>query len=336
MATVITGSDIEIDGIGVTTDDETNTSTANDLAVTNAEVALKAPLSGAALVNPSINGIAQSGYTGFKNILINGGFDVWQRGTSFTATSGGVYTADRWIVYDSAAVTSVTNSYSSLFNYSTLRLGALPATTVTLRQKIEGGALQGKTVTVSFQAACTGTNQFGNISFRQRGGTDSSVTTIALNTAVLSNWSEYSVTTTLPIDSDSQNVTNIDLDINITGDGSSVVNIANIQLEEGSVATPFEQRPIGSELIKCQRYYETGDFFRSATVPATTAGASTETFNVVKRATPTMTKVMINMTNWTDALIGGVGETSFWHYPSGGTSGAVGRYKMIWTADAEL
>ena len=30
-----------------------------------------------------------------------------------------------------------------------------------------------------------------------------------------------------------------------------------VQLEEGSVATPFELRPIGLELSLCQRYYET-------------------------------------------------------------------------------
>lgn len=32
--------------------------------------------------------------------------------------------------------------------------------------------------------------------------------------------------------------------------------IAGVQLEEGSFATPFEQRPIGTELALCQRYYE--------------------------------------------------------------------------------
>ena len=30
----------------------------------------------------------------------------------------------------------------------------------------------------------------------------------------------------------------------------------NVQLEEGSVATPFEQRPYGAELALCQRYYQ--------------------------------------------------------------------------------
>ena len=39
---------------------------------------------------------------GRRNLLINGGFDVWQRGTSFTPTGANPYTADRWLVYQSS------------------------------------------------------------------------------------------------------------------------------------------------------------------------------------------------------------------------------------------
>lgn len=39
-----------------------------------------------------------------RNKLINGGFDVWQRGTSFN--SGSTYNADRWWGNNSAVTTT--------------------------------------------------------------------------------------------------------------------------------------------------------------------------------------------------------------------------------------
>jgi hypothetical protein len=38
-----------------------------------------------------------------QNILINGGFEVWQRGLTFTNVSSEQYFADRWQVYKSSS-----------------------------------------------------------------------------------------------------------------------------------------------------------------------------------------------------------------------------------------
>jgi len=43
---------------------------------------------------------------------------------------------------------------------------------------------------------------------------------------------------------------------NSLGQQSGTFDIANVQLESGTVATPFEQRPIGLELNLCQRFYQ--------------------------------------------------------------------------------
>ena len=57
------------------------------------------------------------------------------------------------------------------------------------------------------------------------------------------------------------------------GQQSGTFDIANVQLEEGSVATPFEQRPAGLELQLCQRYYEqSGAGSSPAAQPAYEAG----------------------------------------------------------------
>ena len=69
------------------------------------------------------------------------------------------------------------------------------------------------------------------------------------------------------------------------------------QLELGTVATPFERRPIGVELAVCQRYFQT--YFLNTPTHAevimqgmsATVGQGTITLKVTMRAPPTTTKV---------------------------------------------
>jgi hypothetical protein len=45
----------------------------------------------------------------------------------------------------------------------------------------------------------------------------------------------------------------------VVGTNGATFYITGVQLEAGSVASPFERRDYGRELIMCQRYYETGN-----------------------------------------------------------------------------
>ena len=71
--------------------------------------------------------------------------------------------------------------------------------------------------------------------------------------------------------------------------------LATAQLELGTVATPFERRPIGLELALCQRYFEriggdTTRFNLGYCAPSSaTNGHGNFTLSVKKRATPTVT-----------------------------------------------
>lgn len=106
-----------------------------------------------------------------KNLVINGGFDFWQRGTSFANVTG-VFTADRWRIDDSTTNSQQTHSRSTTVpdtgtNYAFLTTcntgGAMAAADILqLRTFIEGfniRELANKPMTLSFwvKATVTGT-----------------------------------------------------------------------------------------------------------------------------------------------------------------------------------
>jgi hypothetical protein len=66
----------------------------------------------------------------------------------------------------------------------------------------------------------------------------------------------------------------------------NIFAITGVQLEPGSVATTFEQRPIGMELALCQRYYETGFAEQLNNTGASTTVGFTTFYKVTKRDVP--------------------------------------------------
>jgi len=87
------------------------------------------------------------------NLLVNGGFEVWQRGAgSFTADQA--YSADRWMLFKSGGSTiTVTEETSTMATNSRRSLKAVTtSTTCGVQQKVEDGyALRGKTVAITMR-----------------------------------------------------------------------------------------------------------------------------------------------------------------------------------------
>lgn len=244
-----------------------------------------------------LNAIGVSG--GRKNLIINGGFDVWQRGTSLAAASS--YLADRWVngSTETQSRQTFTAGQTDVAGCPTYyhRGGGGSNAYYGLDHKIENvGTLSGKEVTLSYWMK--GSSAFTNAPYRGQnfGSGGSNGVEAALSTAsITTSWARYTHTFTLPSISGKTVGASSYTQVNVfrAQIANIVVDIANVQLELGSVATDFEHRSYGEELLLCQRYYyevpltgvDGGYGYKGGNASAYSFN-STGTFAVKMRTTP--------------------------------------------------
>ena len=226
---------------------------------------------------------------GRKNLIINGGFDVWQRGTTGAQANGG-FVADRWkgnnYTTGTFTFSQRTDATGQTFRtYGRLAQSSAGSNNSTqgIMQWIEGLHLVGKTVTVSFKvrgnAALSGCKVRGIIAQQ----------TFNLTT----DWVKHSFTGTgIQDGSDTRLLLDWGLE-NTTWH----VDIAEVQVEVGSVATDFEHRSYGEELALCERYYEIVKAAGAWTWTSTTGARIYGQFRTEKRASPTSSGVPIFIGN---------------------------------------
>jgi len=211
-----------------------------------------------------------------KNAIINGGFDVWQRGTSFTP-NGLIYMADRWEMYVGATGTTVTRQTTSdttnlPFIQYCMRVSRDSGNSGTniryLYQPMEtvnSIPLAGKDVTFSFYArkgatfagsvvakagTGTGTDQNALITYTGQ------ATAISATPTLTTTWQRFTYTGTF-----AATATEVYVGFEWTPSGTAgatdYFEVTGIQLELGSVATTFARNSgtIQGELAACQRYY---------------------------------------------------------------------------------
>ena len=235
------------------------------------------------------SGITTSGLNGgplagFRNRIINGNFDFWQRGASFT---GSEYGADRWF---SARVGTTHTATRQAFTLGQTAVPGEPTyfcrTVVSsvagagnyavLIQRIEDvRTFAGQQVTLSFWAKADATKNIAinMVQIFGTGGSPSANVGISgTKISVGTTFQKVTVTATLPSISGKTLGTNNNSTLNLNiwfdagsdwntstdslGHQSGTFEIAQVQIEPGPVATPFEHRPIWTELALCQRYYE--------------------------------------------------------------------------------
>jgi hypothetical protein len=277
-------------------------------------------------------GFGQAG----KNKVINGAFQVWQRGTSVNTTTYG-YTADRWLGYQYGSVTVSRQATSDTTNLPFIQYcgrvqrpsGQTGLNPIYLSQSLESAAsipLAGSSVTLSFYArkgsnyssassiltaqiiSGTGTDQNVNV-----GGYTGAVQVAAPNVTLTTTWQRFTTTGTV-----GSTATQLGVVFTYTPVGTASTNdyfeITGVQLERGSIATPFQTASGGSpqaELAMCQRYCQVANN-QFGQMYSTTSARIIWPVQVQMRVTPTVTYPTGTFTNFIEQVgIGNLTPTAF-------------------------
>ena len=260
------------------------------------------------LTVPSLNG---GQLAGMRNEIINGAMAVDQRNAgasqTFTAAAALAYSVDRWYGYCTGAnVTGqqIAGATAGQFRYRFT--GAASVTGIGFGQRIEqinSADLASSTATLSVDLAnsvlttvtwtayyATTADTFGTLASPTR-------TQIATGTfTVTSTVTRYSTN----ISVSAAATTGIEIVFTVGAQTSGTWTIGDVQLEPGTVATPFERRSYGQELALCQRYFCSTIFNnRFNAAGASHINESAIYWPVQMRVAPTVTLNTTGITNAT-------------------------------------
>lgn len=232
--------------------------------------------------------IPVTGYAwqGFRNKLINGNFDIWQRGTSAASAVNNIYLADRWRTNGAGSTTVISRQAFTLgqttvpyepefFHRVVVTSVAGAANFTKLSQRIEDvRTFAGRDVIIGFWAKADAAKNIAVEilqSFGTGGAPSADISAIGVTTKSLSTaFQFFTVTVSIPSISGKTLGTNNDdfLELNFwfeaganfnartnsLGQQSGTFDIAQVQMEAGTSTTPFELLPPDKILSACQRY----------------------------------------------------------------------------------
>ena len=263
------------------------------------------------LIDAVLDDYPTTGSLSNRNVIINGGMNVKQRDNRAAATFSSRFYAgpDRWLVNRSGTGST---GFSQIASTAYGGTKAAEATFLAadgelyvVTQRIEAANvahLAGQTVTLSFWAS--GSSDVGSsllnavLSYATVADNFASETTISTNAISYSGTAAYyTFTFTLPANAANGVAVKIE-GAKTGGTGTFTLKFGGVQLEAGTVATPFEHRSYGQDLAACQRYYYKmtysegggiGNKYRGATL--TNVFSSAICFPTEMRVTPTFTQI---------------------------------------------
>ena len=286
-------------------------------------------VSSAKIADDAVTGSKLGIETGRRNVFINGNFRISQRGTSATYT-GGIWqylSPDRWMghfdqsptgathhVFDGGPTSDANNKFAEVRGPTSANSGNGGGY---FGQRVESSSLAGIRAKNSFTISgyikrsgsvnqaistniiCpTATDNFAGYTTHGAAFTSATISGdgTAANNGTLTltsvdTWYYFTITRT-----SATSLTNFDKGLQIywafgnCHNTNDKIQFAQLQLEEGTEATPFEHHSVAEELSLCQRYYQYVlktcrlDVYRAGG----TSAAATLNYATEMRSTPTL------------------------------------------------
>jgi hypothetical protein len=224
------------------------------------------------ITNVFANTVSTTNPIPFRNRLINGAMNIWQRNTAAISTTTSVYTtADRWC--GALGTTNLTLTQfagpTEAFQFANalqIATTTIASGTPLIEQRIENqnitDFLNGTPVSVSFWAGQTvGTLMPLTVGLYyatvvSNFGTQTLAVSATQNTPTLTTANAYySLSFTLTTSLGSTNGLSLRFTTGGATSAGSTFILTGVQVEKGAFATPFEVRPYSTELALAQRYY---------------------------------------------------------------------------------
>jgi hypothetical protein len=220
------------------------------------------------------NSFADTAVHGYRNLVINGGMIVSQRGDFTSASSASInnYYVDRWL----AVVVTVTANKQHVLNTTYGNSFLLTATStgsgrLGITQRLETQTyMLNTTVTLSCWVKSNNANARLYIYNDVDGTSTSSPHTgdgtwqkLTMSLALTSGWTNFEVSSRI--------MSSANGNVSITS--GDYIETAQVQLELGSQATPFENRLYADELQRCQRYFQISQMDNNISYRASSSSA---------------------------------------------------------------
>ena len=216
-----------------------------------------------------------------ENILINGGFDIWQRGIgvdSAYGVTGSTYFADRWVRVDGITSAGATGALSlqrmdfagnqtsvegnpSHYLRSYSGISGSTGDYVYIENRIEDvRTVRNEQLTLSFYAKSSIAGKtMGTVLTQNYDGINNQVIT-DINTGgfeITAAWKKFAKSFDAPeISTTPSGEHYVAIGFDMSNTGSASIDLAQVKLERGGSASSFVPINATDELEKCSRYYQ--------------------------------------------------------------------------------